>query len=116
MENEHGQERLEMKTPTPEAPPVDRAALTIMVQSWMTPIVGLVMLVVGMLAGYVGHSLVAAQPLARQPTAAASSTPAAAAVSATNPPTMMDSLVAQTRHFRGDPNAPVTIIEFGDFQ
>lgn len=29
---------------------------------------------------------------------------------------IMDTLIAQTRHFRGDPNAPVTILEFSDFQ
>ena len=28
----------------------------------------------------------------------------------------MGAVVAQTRHFEGDPNAPVTMIEFGDFQ
>ena len=28
----------------------------------------------------------------------------------------MDSVVAKTRHFKGDANAPVTIIEFADFQ
>ena len=25
-------------------------------------------------------------------------------------------IIANTRHFKGDPNAPVTIVEFGDFQ
>ncbi|MEW6287369.1 MAG: thioredoxin domain-containing protein [Chloroflexota bacterium] len=29
---------------------------------------------------------------------------------------LVESVVARTRHFKGDPNAPVTIIEFGDFQ
>lgn len=29
---------------------------------------------------------------------------------------LMETVVAQTRHFRGDSNAPVTIVEFGDFQ
>jgi protein-disulfide isomerase len=28
----------------------------------------------------------------------------------------MDMLIAQTRHFKGDPNASVTMIEFSDFQ
>jgi protein-disulfide isomerase len=29
---------------------------------------------------------------------------------------LMDAVVAQTRHFKGDSNAPITIIEFSDFQ
>src|SRR5712692_8977057 len=28
----------------------------------------------------------------------------------------MDGVIARTRHFRGNVNAPVTLIEFGDFQ
>jgi protein-disulfide isomerase len=31
-------------------------------------------------------------------------------------PTLMDVVIERTRHFKGDPNAPVTIVEFGDFQ
>jgi protein-disulfide isomerase len=33
-----------------------------------------------------------------------------------NQPGLKDYVVAQTHHFLGDSNAPVTVIEFGDFQ
>jgi hypothetical protein len=40
-------------------PATDRAALTITVQSWATPVVGLVMLVIGLLGGYFGRPFLA---------------------------------------------------------
>ncbi|GAB4536130.1 MAG: hypothetical protein Kow0063_21190 [Anaerolineae bacterium] len=86
--------------------------------------VGVVMLVIGVLAGYFGRPLITPQPLeaAGAPVAAADDAepsvagdigPAASDPSAQR---LMDALVAQTRHFKGDPDAPVTIIEFSDFQ
>jgi hypothetical protein len=87
-----------------------------------TALVGVVMLAVGLAAGYLGRPLVAPQ---------AAESAAVAATSSANPPanspanpaagdqaqaTLMDAVVAQTRHFKGDANARVTIVEFGDFQ
>ncbi len=71
-------------------------------------------LLVGILVGYTGRPLVTPKPLSPTPVTA----PSDANPPASNPAsaTLMDSVVAQTRHFEGDPNAPVTIIEFGDFQ
>jgi hypothetical protein len=79
-------------------------------------------LLVGILVGYAGRPLVAPRPLspttvtapsgANPPTTSNANPPASNQSSAA----LMDSMVAQTRHFEGDPNAPVTIIEFGDFQ
>lgn len=86
------------------------------IQSWMTPLVGLAMLAVGLAAGY----------WLRPGGLSAAPTPTPVSeVTATAEPTrnvsaarqaFMDTLIAQTRHFRGDPNAPVTMIEFSDFQ
>ena len=84
--------------------------------------VGLVMLVIGILVGYFGRPLVTPQPLEAAPATeaavVASSAASQANPSASNPSpqALMEAVVAQTRHFRGDPNAPITIIEFSDFQ
>ncbi len=89
----------------------------------ITPLATLVVgLVVGALLGYAGRPLVTPQPT---PTASVTSAETAGQSTASgtspsldgaNPATLMDAVVAQTRHFKGDPNAPVTIVEFGDFQ
>ena len=50
------------------------------------------------------------------PPAATPTDTAPASSSGVATPTLMDIVAADTRHFIGDPNAPVTIVEFGDFQ
>ena len=125
-------------------PPEKKAAMVITIESWATPLVGLLMLALGLLAGYVGRPLIAPQAAAPAPIvstatspskaqgptapaqASVDTTPGSAQVqvpSATPPPAqadqrkaLMDALVKQTRHFRGSEDAPVTIIEFSDFQ
>lgn len=91
-------------------------AVTITIQSWATPIVGVVMLVLGLLVGYYGRPFTRAEI---QSEASVNSAPPVVIPTADNSAAqqqLMETVVAQTRHFRGDPNAPVTIIEFGDFQ
>jgi hypothetical protein len=110
----------------PEDKPKSAPALVINVQTWATPIVGLVMLVVGLLAGYFIRPLIPTQEQAETPIAAAPAATIAStnsspdAASATQQPAnlqqVMDLLIPQVKHFRGDPNAPVTFIEFSDFQ
>jgi|CXWL01.1.fsa_nt_gi hypothetical protein len=124
------EELSETESQTPVQPaPEPRAAIFIgplIVRSASTPLVGLVMLVAGLLIGYFGRPVVAAR------LAGATATPAATAVVATVPkapgvgvnpnpqPQSQEELVAylisQTRHFKGSAEAPVTIIEFSDFQ
>ena len=95
----------------------NQPAVTITIQSWTTPIVGFVMLIVGLLAGYYIRPLTLAQ--ASIAASSALVTPPVAIPTTDNSAVqkqLRDTVVAKTRHFRGDANAPVTIIEFGDFQ
>ena len=97
-----------------------KPAFTIVVHSWATPIVGVIMLAIGLLGGYFGRQLISplASPIASitQPAAAAPSDTSASPQPQADPKEIMAYLVSQTRHFKGDANAPVTIIEFSDFQ
>jgi len=102
-----------------------KPALVINIHSWATPIAGLVMLVVGLLAGYFLRPLLPLSTQEATPVAAAltpttaSVNPAAAPADTQQPADLqelMAYLVPQIRHFKGDPAAPVTIIEFSDFQ
>ena len=79
----------------------------------LNPLTTLVVgLAVGVLAGFFGRPLLTPRPLNNP----AVVTPEEAAGQATLPAGVMEAVVAQTRHFKGDAQAPVTIIEFGDFQ
>ena len=91
-------------------------AITISIQSWATPVVGVVMLVLGLLAGYYGRPLMLNQAQAE---ASVNSEPPVVIPTADNSAEqqkLMETVLAKTRHFKGDPDAPVTIIEFADFQ
>jgi len=107
---------LEMDSVQEETPEkVTPKALVINVYSWATPVVGVLTLVIGLLLGYFGRPLV--KPEATQVAASIDTQPAAA-----NPTDearrqeLMSYLVGKLRHFQGDENAPVTLIEFSDFQ
>lgn len=108
-------------------------ALTINIQSWATPIVGIVMLVIGLVAGFYGRPLVDNKPEASASEAssvASAPTPTTGeASSPAGPPqppndeqlaarqqALMNTVLAQVRHFHGLENAPVTLVEFSDFQ
>ncbi|MCI0549935.1 MAG: DsbA family protein [Anaerolineae bacterium] len=107
--------RMEVQEESATIEAQDQPAVTITIQSWATPVVGLMMLVLGLLGGYYLRPLILGQSSSTVPIVA----PVAAISTTDNSAAQQDlmkTVVAQTRHFRGDPNAPVTIIEFGDFQ
>lgn len=96
-------------------PEVQQPALTINIHSWATPIVGIIMLVIGSLAGFYARPAV----LGQLPQSASKENPAVVVPTADQSEAqqqLMASLIPKVRHFLGDPNASVTIIEFGDFQ
>lgn len=68
-------------------------------------------LIIGLVLGYVGRPLVAAPGPGSGTTPPEPTAPASAETASP-----MDAAVARTRHFKGSLDAPVTIIEFGDFQ
>ena len=79
----------------------------------LNPVTTLVVgLAVGMLAGFFGRPLVTPRPLNDPAVVAPGEAPGQAVL----PAGVMEAVVTQTRHFNGDARAPVTIIEFGDFQ
>ncbi len=98
-------------------------ALTVVFQTWSTPIIGIVMLVAGIFGGYYGRQIIS--PNTSLP-AGEDIDPVISSYSPPTAPTSSEDLAAiqqefmvavveKTRHFRGESDAPVTIIEFSDF-
>ncbi|MBC8335913.1 MAG: hypothetical protein ISR59_05420 [Anaerolineales bacterium] len=94
--------------------PKRQPAVTISIQSWATPIVGAVMLILGLLGGYYGSPLIGGEK--EQAAVPRLSAPAQAEGPGDGNQELMEYLLSQIRHFRGDPNASVAVVEFGDFQ
>jgi protein-disulfide isomerase len=112
-------------------PQEPRPALTVVIQSWWTPALAVVMLIAGLLVGYFGRGLLdnnsgSSDNLAAVSTSVPTQSGAQVSVpTATIDPTisaiqsrddLMAFVVSKTLHFRGDPDAPVTLIEFSDYQ
>ena len=92
----------------------EKAAITINIQSWATPIIALLMLVIGFFAGFYLRPGGAA---VQQPAAVAQvSTPEQPQTDPAANEQLMSFLTSQERHTLGDPDAPVTIFGFSDFQ
>jgi len=99
-----------------EEKPGARPALTINIHSWATPIVGLVALLLGLLGGFFLRPLIVPAPEAQTSGSTANPQETVSPDQAAQRQALMSQLIAQTRHFKGSPDAPVTIIEFSDFQ
>ncbi len=116
-----------------DQPQGGKAALTVVIQSWWTPALALIALVVGLLAGYFGRPVIAKDLGTTTGEVAGATTPTAVTTSQvqiSEPTTAVDPtmaaiknqdqlmafLVSKTVHFQGDPNAKVTLIEFSDYQ
>jgi protein-disulfide isomerase len=113
-----------------DQPHGEKPALTVVIQSWWTPALAVIGLVVGLLGGYFGRPLIDKTPTSNGGEVAAitqtvaSPTDQIANPTSTVDPTqqaisvqqMLDSLISQTKNFQGDPNATVTMIEFSDYQ
>jgi len=82
--------------------------------TWLIVVVGLVMLIIGMFFGYFGRPLVGPEAKIAKSTGTAQAIAVETQVAANKQ--IMDYLSGKLQHFQGDPNAPVTIIEFSDFQ
>jgi hypothetical protein len=111
------------KSPAGE-PQNKKPSLVINVYSWWTLVVGLLMLAVGLVGGYYLHPLVGegATEAGLAPSSINSGTPTIPTptvdptVVAASRQEMMTFMVENTRHFIGEPDAEITIIEFSDFQ
>jgi hypothetical protein len=114
-----------------DQPQGQNPALTVIIQSWWTPALAVIMLVVGLLVGYLGRPLLtkSAQPtvevgVVTTPVVTQSNSQVSVPTTTVNPTIaaitsrdqFMAYVVSQTTHFEGDPNATVTLIEFSDFQ
>jgi protein-disulfide isomerase len=99
-----------------DQPQGDKPALTVVIQSWWTPALAVIMLVVGLLAGYFGRPLIDKNSVFGGSAAIVPTAQPTATVDAQQVQQLMDSIVAQTTNFLGDPNAKVTLIEFSDYQ
>jgi len=107
---------LELQEESAPAEAQRQPALTITIQSWATPIVGILMLVIGLLAGYYVRPLILNQAQSEASVNSGLPVVIPTADNSAAQQKLMETILAKTRHFKGDPNAPVTIIEFADFQ
>jgi hypothetical protein len=83
-------------------------------RNWPLIVVGVAMLLVGAVLGYIGRGVYGPEAIAAKATSSAVA--AAIQTRASANKEVMSMLIQATHHFKGDATAPVTIIEFSDFQ
>jgi protein-disulfide isomerase len=110
-----GEPKATEETPTDEGLQHKPPALTITIQSWATPIVGLAMLILGAVGGFFLRPLIMPGDVP-DTTAAQVEAPVVTAAANPNSAQIMQLVTEQTRHFAGAEDAKVTIIEFSDYQ
>jgi hypothetical protein len=108
-----------MKTGKPTSPGSQKPALTIIVEEWMTPIVGIGMLIIGLVIGFIVRpAFTGVEAAAAQPSRTGQQEPGNLFLQNANrdPKGMMDKSVQLVRHWIGNPAAPIRMVEFADYQ
>lgn len=102
------------------APVHKQVAFTVIVQSWATPIVAILMLVIGFFGGFYSRPLIetASSPGASGEVDVVGTipTPTPDPERVIQQQALMETVTQNTRLFRGNPDAPITLIDFSDFQ
>jgi hypothetical protein len=95
----------DLDLPDPAPAPVE--PLIVQRTNWVATIgIGLILLVLGFGAGFSARPLLIPAPLS----------PSVVAQPAGTGASLLDLLYTSVRHYRGDPKAQVTLLEFSDFQ
>ena len=120
-EEEIAQEVSEVEEVPADGVDEKKPAFVLNFYSWWIPIVGIIMLLIGLVGGYFLRPLVqlTATPVAALNPSEVSSVQTEAPQPTMDPATrqqLMDYLLPQVKHFKGDANAPITLLEFSDFQ
>lgn len=97
-----------------DEPPVKEKKNTSSRINWPFIFIGLAALLIGTVLGYLSRGFIGPEATAARGTQTASA--GAVQTRSANNLEVMKLIIEETRHFKGDPNAPVTIIEFSDFQ
>jgi hypothetical protein len=111
-----------MKTGNPTSPGSQKPALTIIVEEWMTPIVGIVMLIIGLVIGFIvrpfftGVEAVVPQPSRTGQQVQQEPGNLFLQNATRDPMGMMDNSAQLARHWLGNPAAPIRMVEFADYQ